>query len=157
MWFQVNSFHYATKTDSQSCARFRIQRLDPIPADAVPVGIGRIDSLVFQQLSFANNKLMAVRKQIALRLCRHYLARLGIGAVPEIQKVCGALEQTRCIECDIDIRGHRGFELGPVLETGLSCDNRQRMLALQLVAAVVDIAGSFVRETWQDAETIRRL
>src|SRR5260370_39102848 len=103
MWFQVNSFQHATKTNSQSCVRLRLQRFDPIPADALPVGIGGIDSLVYQQLSFANDKLMTVWKQIALGFCRQHLARLGISAIPEVQESGSPLEQTRCIECNTDV------------------------------------------------------
>src|SRR5258708_33675576 len=132
MWFQVNSFQHDTKTNSQSRMRLRVERFGPIAADALPVGIGGIDSLVPQQLSFANDELMAVWKQIAFGICRQHLARLGISAIPEIQEGRSSLEQTRCIECDTDVRGHRGFEFGPVLETGLARDNGQRELALHL-------------------------
>src|SRR5258708_10951880 len=103
MWFQVNSFQHATKTNSQSRVRLRVQRFGPIAADALPVGIGSIDSLVYQQLSFTNDKLMAVWKQIAPRIRGQYFSRLSIGAVPEVQEGRGLLEQTRCIECNTDV------------------------------------------------------
>src|SRR5260370_38205942 len=156
MWFQVNSFQHATKTNSQSCVRLRIQRFDPIAADALPGGIGGIDSLVDQQLSFANDELMAVWKQIAFGICRQNLARLGMSAIPEIQIGRGPLEQTGCIEYHTGVRGHRGFKRGPVLETGLERDNGQRELALHLIAAVVNIAGCFARKSKQDAKTVLR-